>query len=258
MRIAVAGGTGTVGKYVVSAAERAGHEVAVLSRRTGVDVQRGDGLDAALQGVDVVVDTLNAESMSRSKATAIFEATARRLQRAGAAQGVSRLVTLSIVGIDRVPGFGYYQAKLAQEAAALEGPLPVTIVRATQFHEFPAQVLARTGVGPFGLVPRMRVQPVAARALGGVLVEVASVSPEETMVEVAGPEPADLVDLARATVARLGRRVVVVPIRVPGRAGQAMRSGAVLPGPGARLVGPRFADWLKGDDLAAVAAGFPN
>ncbi|HEX3841024.1 MAG TPA: hypothetical protein VHU85_09565 [Acidimicrobiales bacterium] len=252
MRIAVARGTGTVGKYVVLAAERAGHQVAVLSRRTGVDVQTGDGLMAALEGADVVVDAINAESMSRSKASAIFQETTGRLQAAGAAQGVAWLVTLSIVGIDRVPGFGYYQAKLAQEAAALEGPLPVTIVRATQFHEFPAQVLERAHFGPLALVPRMRVQPIAARTVGEILVEVASAPPGDTRVEVAGPEAADLVALARAVVVRRRQRTAVAPVRVPGQGGKAIRSGALLPTPGVRLAGPSFAEWLAGEDLAAV------
>ncbi len=251
MRIAVAGGTGTVGKYVVVAAEQAGHQAAVLSRRVGVDVQTGDGLDAALVGVDVVVDALNAESLSRSKATGIFTEMTRRLQRVGAAQGVSRLVTLSIVGVDRVP-FGYYQAKLAQEAAALEGPLPATIVRATQFHEFPAQAFERLRLGPIALIPQMRVQPIAARSVGEVLVKVATAPLAETTIEVAGPEPADMVDMARATAARLGRRIAVLPIRLPGRTGRAMKSGGLLPDPGAHLVGPRFDEWLIGEDLDAV------
>jgi len=251
MRIAVVGGTGTVGRYVVLAAEQAGHQVAVLSRRVGVDVRTGEGLDAALAGVDVVVDAMNADAMSRSKATAIFTETTRRLQRVGAAHGVSRLVTLSIVGVDRVP-FGYYQAKLAQEATALEGPLPATIVRATQFHEFPAQVMGRLHVGRLGLMPRMRVQSIAARTVGELVVEVAATPPGETTVEVAGPEPANLFELARAIASRPDHQMSLVPLRVPGQVGKAMRTGALLPGPGARLAGPCFAEWLTGEDLAAV------
>jgi hypothetical protein len=73
------------------------------------------------------------------------------------------------------------------------------------------------------------------------------------MVEVAGPEPADLVDLARSVVARRGQRVAVVPVRVPGRAGKAMRSGALLPTPGVRLTGPTFAEWLTGEDVLEVS-----
>jgi uncharacterized protein YbjT (DUF2867 family) len=144
MRIAVAGGTGIVGRYVVEAAQQAGHEVAVMSRRTGVDVRSGEGLAAALAGADVIVDTTNAGTTDRAKATAFFTETTGRLQAVGAGEGVARLVTLSIVGLERVAGYGYYEAKLAQDSAVLAGPLPVTIVRATQFHEFPAQVLRRT------------------------------------------------------------------------------------------------------------------
>jgi uncharacterized protein YbjT (DUF2867 family) len=252
MRIAVAGGTGTVGKYVVLAAEQAGHQVSVLSRRAGVDVRTGDGLDAALEGVDVVVDATNPSTTNGQKATAFFTEVSRRLQAVGAAQKVSRLVTVSIVGIDRVPRFGYYRAKLAQEAAALDGQVPVTIVRATQFHEFPAQILARAHLGPLGMMPRMRVQSIAARTVGEVVVEAATTPPPGTTIEIAGPEPADLVDLARAVVSRRHRRMAVLPVRVPGQAGQAMRTGALLPGAGVRLAGPRFDEWLAGEDLAAV------
>ena len=252
MRIAVAGGTGTVGRYVVQAAEQSGHHVVVLSRRAGIDLQNGEGLAAALEGIEVVVDATNAGTTNQAKATAFFCEVSRRLQTVATAQGVTRLVTLSIVGADRVPGFGYYQAKLAHEAAALEGPLPATIVRATQFHEFPAQIFGRTRMGPVAMVPRMRVQPIAARTVGEVLLEVAAGLPGQEMVEVAGPEPADLVDLARSVVARRGQRIAVLPVRVPGRAGKAMRSGALLPTPGVRLAGPGFADWLAGEDLAAV------
>ena len=41
MRIAVAGGKGTVGKYVVGSACQAGHEVVVISRSAGVDALDG-------------------------------------------------------------------------------------------------------------------------------------------------------------------------------------------------------------------------
>lgn len=248
MKIAVAGGTGTVGRHVVEAAERAGHEAVVLSRSTGVDLSTGVGLDRALDDVEVIIDTVNTPRTSRAAATAFFVETTRRLQEAGAARGVERLVTLSIVGLERVPGFGYYQAKLEQEVAARGGPIPVSVVRATQFHEFPAQILARSQAGPLALVPRMRIQPIAARTVGEILVEVATGAARPQAVEVAGPEPADLVDLARALIARRGQRVAVIGFRVPGGAGKAMKGGALIPGAGVRLGGPTFAEWLDSAD----------
>src|SRR3954447_9716536 len=128
MKIAVAGSTGVAGHYVVEAARAAGHSVVGLSRREGVDVYRGDTLGEALAGVDVIVDALNPQSLRASVATDFFTTTTRNLQRAGAQQRVRHVVMLSIVGLERVPGYGYYRAKLAQEAAAADGPLPVTVL----------------------------------------------------------------------------------------------------------------------------------
>jgi uncharacterized protein YbjT (DUF2867 family) len=253
MRIAVAGGAGVVGKFVVAAAECAGHDVVSISRRTGVDIRTGEGLSSALKGVEVIVDTVNSASTNREKATAFFTEVTGRLQQAGAAEGVGRLVLLSIVGLERVPGYGYYEAKLAQEKAAMAGPLPTSIVRATQFHEFPAQILRRTQFGPIALMPKMKIQPVAARAVGDVLLEAAVAPATSSLTEVAGPEVADLVSLAQAVIRHRGQRAWVIPFGLPGSAGKAMRTGGQLPSPGVRAVGPRFSEWLREGDLELVA-----
>ena len=136
MRLAVAGGTGMVGRHVVEHARRAGHDVVVLSRSEGVDVRSGAGLADALRGVDTIIDVTNAGTTEQGAATGFFTEEADMLQRVGATRGVGHIVTLSIVGIDRAPA-GYFAAKL--EHAAAQGTVPVTIMRATQFHEFPAQ-----------------------------------------------------------------------------------------------------------------------
>jgi len=59
MRIAVAGATGNIGARTVSALEGDGHEAIRISRSVGVDLTTGDGLDAALEGVDAVVDAVS-------------------------------------------------------------------------------------------------------------------------------------------------------------------------------------------------------
>jgi uncharacterized protein YbjT (DUF2867 family) len=243
MRIAVAGGTGAVGRYVVEAATQRGHHVVSMSRRGGVDVRTGEGLAGALGGVGTT---------HRARATTFFTEVAGTLQANGAALGVARLVALSIVGLERLRSFGYYEAKLAHEAALRAGPLPVSIVRATQFHEFPLQILSRARVGPVALVPMMRIQPVAARTVGEVLVEIAA-EPTATTAEIAGPEEKDLVSLARTIVSKRRDRVWVAPLPVPGAAGRAMRSGAQLPSPAAHIMGPTFEEWLQGDDFIASA-----
>lgn len=247
MKVAIAGGTGVVGSYAADAAEAAGHDVVVLSRKTGVDVQSGDGLAAALDGVDVVVDALNAVSIKGSVSKAFFVTTSRNLQEAGSRAGVAHIVTLSIVGIDRVPGYGYYAAKLAQEEAVSRGPLPVTILRATQFHEFPAQIMRMSRRGPFALVPHMKSQPVAARTVGEHLAQLASSRPGGVH-ELAGPEVHDIADLAKRIAAARGLSYKVVGVNLPGKPSKQMRSGALLATDGTTIDGPTFDTWLGGDD----------
>ena len=251
MKVAVAGGTGVSGSYAAEAARDAGHEVVVLSRAQGVDVYTGAGLADVLTGVDVVVDSVNNTSVRGSVAEDFFTTTSRRLQDCGAAAGVSHIVTLSIVGIDRASGYGYYRAKLAQEKAVTEGPVPVTILRATQFHEFPAQLLQRAKVGPVAMVPRMRSQPVAARTVGQHLARLAVQRPGGT-VELAGPEVHDMVDLARRLLAARGRSTKVVPLKLPGEVASQLRGGALLPGQGATIDGPTFDEWLNSDDARRI------
>ena len=257
MRVAVVGGSGVSGRRVVEALRAGGHEPVVISRSNGVDARTGKGLDAALEGVGAVVDTTNPGVNEEVAATAFFTDVAANLQRAGAAAGVGHLVVLSIVGVDHPDAgrFGFYAANLRHEEAGGLGEVPVTVVRATQFHEFPAQVLKRMRKGPVAVVPRMLSQTVAAATVGSVLAEVATGTPTGATVMLAGPGPAAAVpDLARRVLDRLGLRAAVVGVPLPGRAGRAMRTGALLPPEGARIAGPSFDDWLTGGDVLAVGA----
>ena len=249
MRVAVAGGTGVVGSHVVEALRRRGHEPLVMARSRGVDLVSGAGLTGALEAVDAVIDVLNQQTLSRRKARAFFTTTTERLLSAGQAAGVRHHVVLSIVGIDRVDT-GYYAAKLAQEQLVRSGGVPFTILRATQFHEFPGQVLSQQR-GPVAFVPRMRIQPVAAVEVGGRLAELAAGQPLGEITELAGPEVHDIVDLARRVAAHPGpgeRRRRVVGVRLPGTAGRAMAAGALIPSGPATTGVVTFAEWLSGDD----------
>jgi hypothetical protein len=144
-----------------------GHEAIVIARSAGSDLVTGDGLDAALAGVDAVIDATNTTSSGKRGSSQFFEATARTLMRSADALGIRHLVVLSIIGLDRVP-YGYYQGKLRQEQVLPESPVPVSILRAAQFHEFAGQYPAAM-LGPLVLVPRWRAQPVSAREATGDL-----------------------------------------------------------------------------------------
>jgi uncharacterized protein YbjT (DUF2867 family) len=248
MRIAVAGGTGLVGRHVVAQAEYAGHDALVLSRSRGVDVLSGEGLAGAVEGVAAIVDVTNAGTADERAATEFFTRAAGNLQRVGAERGVGHVVTLSIVGIDRVP-FGYYAAKLEQERVSAAGSVPSSVLRATQFHEFPAQLISWTRTDSRAQVLELRVQTVAARTVAAVLLELATGEPREAVPDLAGPEQADLVDLARAFVERRG---LGISVEADSDSVAGMPPGAMLPGPEARIEGPTFDQWLSSEDAAVI------
>ena len=246
MKLAIAGGTGLVGRHVVATAQARGHEVVALSRSLGVDVVSGDGLADALAGAQTIVDVTNSPSQDERAATDFFVAAARNLQRIGARCNVDHIVTLSIVGIDRIPT-GYYAAKLAHERVTGAGPVPATILRATQFHEFPAQMIGWTADHGVARLPDLIVQTVAARTVAEVLVELAEGRPTGRAADLAGPDQRRLVDLARAFIERGGIQIVVECDDRPG-----VPERALLPGAGARIEPPGFDEWLATEDAAAL------
>lgn len=250
MKIAVAGGTGTVGRHVVEVSRERGHETVVLTRSEGVDLTTGEGLAGALDGVDAVIDVSNITSMSARSAARFFTTVSRTLLAAEQAAGVRRHVLLSIVGIDRAP-YGYYAAKLEQEHVVEQGRVPWTILRAMQFHEFAGQMLAGLTIAGVHLAPKVRTQPVAAREVAEHLVALAEGAPAGRAGELAGPKPERLDDMVRLLAEKTGVRGPVVPISLPLRQFRAMHRGETMPGPGAMLGRQTFAEWVH--DQASVA-----
>jgi uncharacterized protein YbjT (DUF2867 family) len=251
-KIAVTGATGRVGAPLVEILEQRGHEVVPIARSAGVDVISGEGLDDALAGVDIIIDAATGPSPDQAEATEFFTTSARNLQQAGAAAGVKRIVLVSIIGIDKFHS-GYNAAKVAQEQALLEGPLPVRIVRAAQFHEFVGPLVGWTIKDGVAYVPEMRTQLVAARAVAETLADAAEEPDIESgrITEVAGPREERLADAAAALFASRGESVEIRESRggllaAPGDPdATAYAEGAVLPNPGAKLAGPSFDEWLK-------------
>src|SRR4051794_32473979 len=250
-RTAVTGATGRLGSHLVEILKQRGHDVVPIARSTGVDVVSGDGLDEALVGAETIIDAATGPSPDKEEATAFFTASARNVQRAGAAAGAKRIVLVSIIGIDKFQG-GYYAAKLAQERTLLEGPLPVRIVRAAQFHEFVAPLVGWTIQDGVAHVPEMRTQLVAAPVVAEALAEAAE-EPEiqsGRITEIAGPRAERLADAAAALFASRGDSVEVRegrggPLAEPGDPdAEAYAEGAALPNPGAKLAGPSFEEWL--------------
>ncbi|MBT2408979.1 NAD(P)H-binding protein [Streptomyces sp. ISL-12] len=250
MRVAVAGGTGLVGRHVVTELEAEGHRAVVLARSHGVDLTTGAGLEERMSGVDAVIDVTNVVTTRKKTAVGFFALTTGHLLTAARSHGIGHLVTLSVVGSDKVD-FGYYYGKRVQEELVRDGGVPWTVLRATQFFEFPEPLLA--GRSPVAVVPRMLTRPVAARDVAERLVRHAVEGPAGTAREIAGPEQLQMVDMARRAARVRGRRRLVVPVTLPGRVGKAMTGGGLLPR-GEYLRGRRtFAEHLAA--LEPSAAG---
>ncbi|MFI5536895.1 SDR family oxidoreductase [Nocardia sp. NPDC051900] len=246
-KIAVAGATGRLGRHVVDVLNEQGHDVVAFSRADGVDIETGRGLVDALDGVRVVIDVSSTPSPDREVATAFFTATARNLHEAGQKAGVERLVVASIIGIDGTTA-GYNAAKLAHERALLEGPLPVQILRAAQFHELVELMMGWGTQGDTAYLAEMRTQLVAARTVAEELVRLA-LAPEITTApfpEIAGPQPETMAGAATLLAARRGAPAHVVEVSDqdnPDR--EVYENGGLLPGPHAKLAGPTFAEWIE-------------
>ncbi|HEX8005517.1 MAG TPA: NAD(P)H-binding protein [Trebonia sp.] len=245
MKIAVAGATGRLGRHVAEVLAERGHEVVAMSRATGVDVITGRGLDAALNGAEVIVDAATGSSPEQQAATEFFVTAAYNLQEAGVRAGVRRAVVVSIIGTDKFTS-GYGAAKIAHEDAWRSGPIPVCIVRAAQFHEFVAQLLDWGTQGDVATVPEMRTQIVSARTVADVIADVATSAADPVgFVEIAGPREENSVALATMLAARRGTPVKVQGVRNPADPdAEIQATGGLLPTPGARLAGPTFEEWL--------------
>jgi uncharacterized protein YbjT (DUF2867 family) len=251
-RVAVVGGTGLVGRHVVAALGRAGHDAVVLARSTGVDAYTGAGLDEALVGVEAVIDVTTSAALDPDEARDFFATTTGRLLAAEERAGVGHHVALSIVGVDRVEGNAHYAGKRRQEEAVLAGAVPATVMRATQFHEFAGQVVGWTRRGDVAIVPPLLVQPVAASDVGEALGEIAAGAPQGRSRDLAGPEPQDLVDMARRTMAARGEQVHLVASWRDGPFRVEMAGEVLLPGPDARYAPTTFDAWLASQAPAAV------
>src|SRR5688500_8033167 len=197
MKIVVIGGSGLIGSKLVEKLRESGHEVLAASPESGVDVLTGEGLSEALEGAEVVVDVANAPAWDDAAVLDFFLTSSRNILAAEAAAGVGHHVALSVVGADRLPGSGYMRAKIAQEETVKAGPVPYTILRATQFFEFIGRIADSSMNGETIRLAPVLVQPEAADDVAAALAEIALGEPVNLIVELAGPEQFRLDELAR-------------------------------------------------------------
>lgn len=254
--IVVLGGTGRAGRAVVAEATARGVRVRAVSRGTvatdasipgaeyvTADIVSGVGLIAAFSGADAIIDATDG-------VTGAAQDTLRRGPRVVAAAArisrIRRLVLLSIIAVDRGVS-GYYAAKTAQEHAYRDSRLDVSIVRATQFHDFVDQLF---GLAPFGWTTELTgttFQPIAVRDVAARLVDEALVpSGRERLHTIAGPEVLTSRVIASLRRSAHGGRGPIIPVPAVGAVLGFFRTGLNL-APGLANGTETFAEWLTGD-----------
>jgi uncharacterized protein YbjT (DUF2867 family) len=235
----VTGGTGTLGRPVVARLRTAGHKLRVLSRqshedRDGVefvigDLATGEGIEAALDGTEVVLHIAGSSNGDEDKA--------RHLMAAASRARVRHVVYISVVGADRVPiatgidraMFGYFGSKLAAEQVVAESDVPWTTMRATQFHDLLFNTVQQMAKLPVIPVPAgVRFQPVDVGEVADRLVELALGAPAGLVPDIAGPRVYVMSELMRSYLRVFGKHRLLVPVWLPGKAARALRAGANL------------------------------
>ena len=230
--ILVTGGTGVLGRRLVPLlAEHA--DVRVLTRGDGTvegatmargDLATGEGLQAALEGVDVIVHAATA-GFDRGEPDRDVATTRRLLE---AISGEPHFVYISIVGVDEIP-LAYFQAKFATERLVEESGLPWTILRTTQFHDLVLTMFGLLAKAPVAVVPRgIEVQPVDTGEVAERLAELALGEPAGRVPDLGGPRVERVDDLMRTYLTAVRRRRPILRLPLPGKAAATYRAGRHL------------------------------
>jgi uncharacterized protein YbjT (DUF2867 family) len=245
MKIVVIGGTGLIGSKLVTKLAALGHEAVKAAPNTGVNSLTGEGLAEVLEGAQVVVDVSNSPSFADAAVVEFFQTSTRNLLSYEATAGVGHHVALSVVGSDRLPESGYLRAKVAQEKLIKEGPIPYTIVHATQFFEFTKRIADEATVDNTVRLPPVLFQPIAAEDVASALCKVAIAAPLNGTIEIAGPESFRFDDLIRQRLVALNDSREVIADKNAKYFGTELSERSIVPDTTAQLGETRFEDWLK-------------
>ncbi len=252
MKIVVIGGSGLIGRKLVAALTEQGQDAVPASLESGVNTLTGEGLDAAVAGARVVVDVSNSPSFEDTAVMDFFTTSTANLLAAEGRAGVRHHVALSVVGADRLPDSGYLRAKVAQERAIADGPVPYTILRSAQFFEFVTRIVDEATTDGIAWLAPALMQPVAAADVVLALAAIAVDSPRRTIVEIAGPQSLRLDALARQVLDARGDHRVVRADPHARYFGSEIDDASLRPATGARVGPTRLADWLA-DTIPAAA-----
>jgi len=244
MKIVVLGGTGLIGAQVTKSLRAMGQAVLPASRRSGVDVLTGVGLDQAMDGADAVIDVTNTRTDGGAGAENFFAAASANTLAAEMRAGVGHHIALSIVGADREEHGGYFRAKAQQEAAVARARVPYSILRSTQFFEFAEMIAEWNTVDDTVRLPSTAMRPVASGDVVTALVSLVRGTPLMEATEMAGPEEIALDEFVRSVLLAHHDERYVVRDDTATPLGFNIDARVLAPGADATLTQTTLADWI--------------
>jgi uncharacterized protein YbjT (DUF2867 family) len=185
-------------------------------------METGDGLDAAVAGVDLVVHAATGGG-TRAKADVPG---ARNLLEACKKAGTAHLFYISIVGIERIP-LGYYKTKLECERLIEASGVPWSNLRATQFHQLMDGFLRMFSRMPFVLaVPKsFKFQPIETGEVADRMVADAAKGPSGRLPDIGGPEVLTFGEIAKGWLQARGKSRPIVNLPLLGGTARGFRKG---------------------------------
>jgi uncharacterized protein YbjT (DUF2867 family) len=245
MKIVVIGGTGLIGSKLVERLQDRGQQAIAASPDTGVNTLTGEGLAAALEGAQVVVDVSNAPAWDDDAVLDFFRTSSNNVLAAEEAAGVRHHVILSVVGADRLPHSGYMRAKVAQEGIVENGPTPYTILRASQFFEFIGRIADSSTDGDTVRLAPVLIQPQSAEDVAATLAELTVGDPVNGIIELGGPDQYRLDEIAQDLLyVNNDSRQVTADVHAL-YFGTELNEHSLTPGAGARIAPTHFKDWVR-------------
>jgi uncharacterized protein YbjT (DUF2867 family) len=237
--VLLTGGTGTLGRLILSRLRSRGIKTRILSRQDHPgeesteyvrgDLSTGHGVGDAILGCEIVIHCAGTAKGDDEKAG--------NLVKAAQTEGARHIVFISVVGADKVPissaldraAFGYYGAKHRAETIIAESGIPWTTLRATQFHNLILTTVRGLTKMPVVPVPKgVRFQPIDASEVADRMVEIAAGSPAGLVSAVGGPRIYQMSDLVRSYLHAVGKKRVLIQMGTPGKAAKSVRDGANL------------------------------
>ncbi len=238
-KVLVTGGTGTLGREVVSRLLDKHYSTRILSHKSkpsvprGVEVYVGDletgtGLRDATKDVDAIIHCASATSPPFSNETDV-EGT-RKLIESARATGSPHLVYISIVGVDKTQ-FSYYKSKYDAELLIEKGELPWTVQRATQYHNFLLLTIQSFGADTLSEIPvpsGMRFQSIDVGEVADHLISLVERGPSGRTPYIGGPQVLTLEEMTEAYLRIRGKKATIQPKPIPNDMYDMFRTGIHL------------------------------